>query len=99
MMASEDGSLIVKPCLPSERNFYELLAQEDQRLVHIQPFVPKFYGTLKLHGEVKKEANLNEVEGIAALNGSTGIEQGNIPPPDVQDKDECVLRIMIWHLN
>lgn len=84
LLESEDGSLIIKPCLPTERVFYELLAQNDPRLEHLQPFVPRFYGTLKLEGVLEEGATLTE----AAVTKSS-MEPGTVLVPHEEGKDEC----------
>ncbi|CAE6408202.1 unnamed protein product [Rhizoctonia solani] len=54
---SGEGDLIMKPCLPAERDFYQAIAA-DQRLAALGPYVPKFYGTLRLEGQVKTEGEV-----------------------------------------
>ena len=51
-MASEDGSLLFKTATPVERDFYQLVFADD-RFAALRPFLPQFYGTLKLHGRLK----------------------------------------------
>lgn len=53
-MTSEDGSLIMKPALPIEVAFYQVVLT-DPSLAPIRPFIPKFYGTLRLEGQVDEE--------------------------------------------
>ena len=48
---TEDGSLIIKPVLHRELQFYQSL-QQDPTLAALLPFTPKFLGTLKLEGTV-----------------------------------------------
>ena len=48
---TEDGSLIIKPVLHRELQFYQSL-QQDPTLAGLLPFTPKFLGTLKLEGTV-----------------------------------------------
>jgi len=48
---TEDGSLIIKPVLHRELQFYQSL-QQDSTLAALLPFTPKFLGTLKLEGTV-----------------------------------------------
>ncbi|KZV94599.1 SAICAR synthase-like protein [Exidia glandulosa HHB12029] len=52
---SSDGSLIAKPCLHPELEFYQEIASNPS-LAHFKRFVPKFYGTLKLHGKIETPA-------------------------------------------
>ncbi|KAI5118287.1 hypothetical protein M0805_003242 [Coniferiporia weirii] len=56
VLASADGALIIKTCLPRERAFYELLARREPCLEPLQPFVPTFYGTLRLEGYMRPAA-------------------------------------------
>jgi 1D-myo-inositol-tetrakisphosphate 5-kinase/inositol-polyphosphate multikinase len=51
VMTSEDGSLLIKPALPLELAFYQSLTS-DSAFQALRPFVPKFYGILKLEGQV-----------------------------------------------
>lgn len=50
-MTSEDGSLIFKPALPLEVNFYQTVLS-DPSLEALRPYIPQFYGTLRLEGQV-----------------------------------------------
>ncbi|KAJ1309367.1 hypothetical protein OPQ81_006146 [Rhizoctonia solani] len=52
---SGEGDLIMKPSLPAERDFYQAIAA-DERLAALRPHVPKFYGTLRLEGQVNAES-------------------------------------------
>ncbi|KAG8753611.1 hypothetical protein FRC11_007269 [Ceratobasidium sp. 423] len=51
---SGEGDLIMKPSLPAERDFYQAIAA-DTRLAALRPHVAKFYGTLRLEGQVSAE--------------------------------------------
>ena len=88
VLSNEDGSLIVKPALPSERAFYELLAQyqtvEDDSSANPHPLkilaslTPKFLGTLRLEGTASTEVDISNIaSGSAPLN----------PPPEGAAKD------------
>lgn len=77
---TEDGSLVIKPALPSEVAFYQLLAT-DPRLQGLNNFAPAFYGTLKLEGRLDDEA--------AGLDMSTIKQVEGVPE---SDKDACVTR-------
>ncbi|KAI0657165.1 SAICAR synthase-like protein [Cubamyces menziesii] len=59
---SEDGSLLIKPALPREVAFYQSVAA-DPRFAPLRPFVPKFYGTLRLEGKVDESAAAAEQDG------------------------------------
>lgn len=74
---TEDGSLVIKPALPSEVAFYQLLAT-DPRLEGLIPYVPAFYGTLKLEGRVDNEA--------------AGLDLNAIKPVEGVPEDECAFR-------
>lgn len=49
---SEDGSLLIKPALPREVTFYERLTS-DPTFAALRPYIPKYYGTLRLEGKVE----------------------------------------------
>ncbi|KAF9480849.1 SAICAR synthase-like protein [Pholiota conissans] len=51
VMTTEDGSLIIKPALARELEFYQALQSHDM-LAAFRPFTPKFLGVLKLQGQV-----------------------------------------------
>lgn len=74
VLTTEDGSLIIKPALPLELQFYQAL-QQNPDLESLRPFTPKFIGTLKLEGQVDEKKSE---------------EEGNISvtPVDVPHKDE-----------
>ncbi|KAI0373134.1 SAICAR synthase-like protein [Pilatotrama ljubarskyi] len=55
VMTSEDGSLLIKPALPNEVAFYQSVAT-DPGFAPLRPYVPKFYGTLRLEGKVDESA-------------------------------------------
>ena len=48
---TENGSLMIKPAVPTELAFYERL-QLDSNLEDLRAFTPTFLGTLKLMGKV-----------------------------------------------
>jgi hypothetical protein len=48
---TEDGSLIFKPALLLELQFYQS-ALSDEGFVPLRPFIPRFYGTLRVEGKV-----------------------------------------------
>ena len=51
VMTSEDGSLLIKPAHPVEVEFYQSVGAEPG-FAALRPYIPKFYGTLKLEGQV-----------------------------------------------
>nr|VWP01441.1 NAD-dependent protein deacylase (EC (Regulatory protein SIR2 homolog) [Ganoderma boninense] len=55
VLASEDGSLLIKPAHPAEVAFYQSVVAEPA-FAPLRPFVPKFYGTLRLEGRVDEAA-------------------------------------------
>lgn len=76
LQTSEDGSLIFKPALPLELQFYQS-SISDPGFAPLRPFISKFYGTLKLEGKIDKSRPA--AEGIAL----TSIGDGN---PEVRDE-------------
>ncbi len=54
---SEDGSILIKPALPVEVHFYQSVGS-DPNLEPLRPFIPHFYGTLRLEGQVDPEQNV-----------------------------------------
>lgn len=92
VLSSDDGSLVIKPCLPLERQFYDDLAASSAASVlaeaaedapalspfeALRPWVPKYYGTLRLEGRARHvgEGGETKFEEIA----------------DVKDKDKFSL--------
>lgn len=95
VLASEDNALIVKACLPVERAFYERFAMEDPKIAKLQPYVPRFYGTLRLEGHMKEIGGLEPTGGVAAISADIGLEQGGIEPvPDAEGKDKLEFIIL-----
>jgi 1D-myo-inositol-tetrakisphosphate 5-kinase/inositol-polyphosphate multikinase len=56
---TEDGSLIIKPALPLELRFYESVLLDDG-FIPLRPFIPQFYGTLRLEGRVDTEKTTDD---------------------------------------
>jgi 1D-myo-inositol-tetrakisphosphate 5-kinase/inositol-polyphosphate multikinase len=56
VQTSEDGSLIFKPALPLEQQFYQTVIS-DPGFAPLQPFIPKFYGTLRLEGKIDTKSS------------------------------------------
>ena len=67
VMASEDGSLIIKPALSVEVNFYQSVLSNHE-LESLRPYIPQFYGTLRLEGQADQEQSMDG--GIALKPGS-----------------------------
>lgn len=61
VLSSADGSVVIKPCLPLEIEFYTALSSNDA-FAHLLPHVPKFYGTLKLHGRMDEHGNIGAAD-------------------------------------
>ena len=76
-MTTEDGSLIIKPCLPLEREFYQLIVAADERVKQLLAFVPTFYGTLNLLGKTRDEdgaeAGVEKAQRVVA--GGVNVEE------------------------
>lgn len=97
VQASEDGSLIIKPCLPAERDFYQLIASGDERFEKLREWVPKFFGTLRLEGKVREGGEPGAAVDIAAeavVGGKrtaedviVGVQRTLELAPEVEDKD------------
>jgi 1D-myo-inositol-tetrakisphosphate 5-kinase/inositol-polyphosphate multikinase len=55
VMTTEDGSLLIKPALKRELEFYQRLqTDEDEAIATLRKFTPRFLGTLTLEGEAKE---------------------------------------------
>ena len=55
VMTTEDGSLLIKPALKRELEFYQRLQTDaDEAIATLRKFTPKFLGTLTLEGEAKE---------------------------------------------
>ncbi|OXH21698.1 arginine metabolism transcriptional control protein [Cryptococcus neoformans] len=54
VMSDPSGSLVIKPALPREIAFYQLLSNSDPEDIvwPLRKFVPKNYGTLRLEGRI-----------------------------------------------
>ncbi|KAF8528176.1 SAICAR synthase-like protein [Hysterangium stoloniferum] len=63
VLSSEDGSVIIKPCRHREGSFYSTLSST-KTFARLLPYVPKFYGTLKLHGKLDEQGNIASAEGV-----------------------------------
>jgi hypothetical protein len=51
VMVTEDGSLLIKPALHHELEFYQAI-QQDPKLGLLRDYTPKFIGVLKLEGKL-----------------------------------------------
>ena len=80
VLTSEDGSLLIKPALAAEVAFYQSVTA-DPAFAPLRPFVPKFYGTLRLEGKVDSSQLQSEGEPLKVVHAV-----GN------EEKDEyCIL--------
>lgn len=71
VMASEDGSLLIKPALAAEVAFYQSVTA-DPAFAPLRPFVPKFYGTLRLEGKLDESQPQAEGGPLKVVQASTG---------------------------
>lgn len=95
VLASEDNSLIIKPCLPRELDFYRLIASGHTKTLEVlQEFIPKFYGTLDLQGRIQ----------VGDKNGDEDLNLGKLEPVggvEAEQKDEylCSCVVCDGHLD
>ena len=52
----DDGSLLIKPAVPTEVAFYQRL-QQDSNLEGLRVFTPTFLGTLELMGKIDETSS------------------------------------------
>lgn len=83
VMTSEDGSLVIKPALPVEVSFYQT-ALSDPAFTALLPYIPEFYGTLRLEGKIDQEKS-GDGSIVVAENSAEAIK-------DVE-KDESILAL------
>jgi len=84
VMVTEDGSLLIKPALHHELEFYQAI-QQDPKLALLREYTPKFLGMLKFEGTLADLAPGKVGEGgpgISALQ--------EVVMPDVNQKDMCL---------
>ena len=76
VMATEDGSLVIKPALTQELAFYQRIQSDPaEAFVALKKYTPTFMGTLTLEGEA-----------------AGSIEEGTLQiKPLGERKDECML--------
>jgi len=65
VLSSEDGSVIIKPCRHREKTFYSTLSSTEA-FARLLPYVPNFYGTLKLHGKLDEQGNITSADGVGS---------------------------------
>lgn len=87
VQTTEDGSLLLKPALPREIDFYQRIAAADDHdeLSKLRKWIPKFLGVLKLEGQLK---DANAVGNAGDGNMEVVPVHGNIAP---EDKERLVL--------
>lgn len=78
VMTTEDGSLIIKPAMLQELEFYQAL-QSDSALAALRPYTPNFLGTLKLQGKIDP-AEKDAAEGLVKL--QPAMDQKDESPPE-----------------
>ncbi|KAG6886361.1 hypothetical protein C0992_004389 [Termitomyces sp. T32_za158] len=78
VLSTEDGSLIIKPALPLELQFYQAL-QQNSDFEPLRSFIPNFIGTLKLEGELDEEKSA--VDGNISVIPTSSIVLENISYP------------------
>ncbi|TFK18378.1 SAICAR synthase-like protein [Coprinopsis marcescibilis] len=85
VMTAEDGSLIIKPCLKRELEFYRLLQNStEDNFVKLSKFTPKFLGTLTLEGQ---------------LSGQTAEGVVQIEPVQAAEKESIVLENLTYKFS
>ncbi|KAK0227780.1 SAICAR synthase-like protein [Armillaria fumosa] len=78
VLTSEDGSLLIKPALLLEHEFYQIL-NSNPAFEPLRPFVPKFIGTLKLQGELDEiNQGLEPGSGIAVKALPEGLQKESL---------------------
>lgn len=85
VMTTEDGSLLIKPALRRELEFYHAMHQ-DPKLSFLREFTPKFIGVLRLEGQLSDLAGENGEGGLSIASLSEGIIR-----PAEGPKDMCSL--------
>ncbi|OCF44422.1 hypothetical protein I317_01682 [Kwoniella heveanensis CBS 569] len=63
VMSDASGSLVIKPALPREIAFYQTLnsASKEDPIRRFKPFVPRFYGTLRLEGQLSSTGDVERL--------------------------------------
>ena len=88
---TEDGSLLIKPALHHELEFYQAI-QQDPKLAWLREYTPKFFGMLKLEGTLADLAP-----------GKVGEGGLGIPllsqEPEIKQKDMCLFRFFIRYVG
>ncbi|WWC73325.1 uncharacterized protein I206_107292 [Kwoniella pini CBS 10737] len=76
VMSDASGSLVIKPALPREIAFYQTLnsSSREDPIRKLKPFVPKFYGTLRLEGQLSSEGDIKGLPGKEEIPESVVIQ-------------------------
>ncbi|WWC64261.1 uncharacterized protein I303_106871 [Kwoniella dejecticola CBS 10117] len=76
VMSDASGSLVIKPALPREIAFYQTLnsSTREDPIRRLKSFVPKFYGTLRLEGQLSSTGSVEGVPGKEEVPESVVIE-------------------------
>ncbi|WWC91454.1 uncharacterized protein L201_006400 [Kwoniella dendrophila CBS 6074] len=76
VMSDASGSLVIKPALPREIAFYQTLnsSSREDPIRKLKPFVSKFYGTLRLEGQLSSKGDVERLEGKDEVPESVVIE-------------------------
>jgi len=61
--STEDGSLLIKPAIHHELEFYHAL-QHNPALASLRDFTPKFLGTLNLEGKIDQDQEIHPVDSV-----------------------------------
>ncbi|TYJ52525.1 hypothetical protein B9479_006885 [Cryptococcus floricola] len=61
VMSDASGSLVIKPALPREIAFYQMLttAHREDPIHALKGFVPQSYGTLRLEGQLQPSGDVD----------------------------------------
>ncbi|WVQ72158.1 hypothetical protein IAR50_001703 [Cryptococcus sp. DSM 104548] len=61
VMSDASGSLVIKPALPREIAFYQMLtsAEREDPIYALKGFVPQSYGTLRLEGQLRPSGDVD----------------------------------------
>ena len=91
VLTTEDGSLLIKTALPAEVAFYQAVVA-DPGFAPLRPFVPKFYGTLRLEGKVDEDVQAQGDGGqIKVVEVATEVEKDECPSWSAQSRTSYLL--------
>ncbi|PIL33058.1 hypothetical protein GSI_04507 [Ganoderma sinense ZZ0214-1] len=104
VLTSEDGSLLIKPAHQAEVAFYQSVVA-DPAFAPLRPFVPKFYGTLRLEGRVDEAAAAaDEIGNIQIVEVATEVQKDEYmrfisPRPPVASQSQGLLSLVLENLT